>query len=658
MAYLLVMLPGLKVLGHGDVETGGPAGREHDKLTQVVAVTEEPDSVLHQALPRLMMAAPSSNGDTPLHCAARAGNAKMVAHLIKLAAQGDRGRFVRMQNTSGETALHEAVRFGNSSKQSVEMVEALMRADKGLAGVDDEDGTSPMYLASTMGHSEIANKLHDCGDELSYSGPRGQNALHAAVLHNHKGITKSLLKWKPDLAKQRDVHGSTPLHFAAAAPDPALQFRLFVFSASNLERYSLGSLYFLPPRLLTRIFERSKLPVTQLLEADPTTAFQPDRHGSFPVHVAALADTMVALIALLTRYPACAALRNAKGQTFLHVAVEEKRLHAVAFVCHLWGYRPISKSVVNVQDGNGDTALHLAVRKGELDITKRLLGNRHVHISLQNMEGKTPMDLASGRVKPGFYFGLSAPRRILNMLTFADALSGSHRRDQIHDYDRNIDEKTESEKIKESAQIMGIGSVLVATATFTAALTMPGGVWTPGDSADKKLVVASPPPAGTPVLNGSYAFDGFLISNTLAFICSTLATFSLVYCGVAAVEIQKRIELVYFSVALLMCSARSFWAAMAFALYLLLANVAQGTAIASCVMTSLALLDGIWFLLASSGDTGVFISRKLTATLLKLGTGFLINLLYLFWPYLVIGGYLLYDFLINAGKFHSIDHHP
>lgn len=230
------------------------------------------------------------------------------------------------------------------------------------------------------------------------------------------------------------------------------------------------------------------------------------------------------------------------------------------------------------------------------------------------------------------------------MLTFANALTANRRRDQIKEYEHSLNEEEESNKITQFAQIVGIGSVLVATATFAAVFTMPGGILSPDDTQNSSTasapVPASGPLAGTPVFARKYAFDGFLISNTLAFICSTLATFSLVYCGVGAVHIRRRIKLVSFSLALLLCAARSFCAAFAFALYLLLAKVENGTAIAACVMTSLALLDGGWFLMASIHDTTVVLSRRIRATLLKLATGFLVNMVYLFWPYLVIFGLL------------------
>jgi hypothetical protein len=138
---------------------------------------------------RRLLAAPNGDGDTPLHCATRAGNKGMVARLIELAAEGDEehgggGRekvrdLLRMQNARGETALHEAVRFGDR-----DMVQLLVNKDKELARVVAKDGTSPLYLACSLSHHRIAAKLHDADDELSYSGPNRQNALHAAALQD------------------------------------------------------------------------------------------------------------------------------------------------------------------------------------------------------------------------------------------------------------------------------------------------------------------------------------------------------------------------------------------------------------------------------------------------------------------------------------------
>ena len=217
------------------------------------------------------------------------------------------------------------------------------------------------------------------------------------------GIAKLLVEWNKDLVRQRDINGSTPMHFAASAADPAFfQFTNFVFTTSNFESHFLGS-YLLPQRCLTGFYEWWGLPFPLLLNLEPSLAFQPDIHGSYPVHVAASAESMVAVIVLLTRYPGCAGLRDARGRTFLHVAVERKRFHVVKFVCHC---SRSFKPMLNVQDEDGNTALHLAISQGELDIFRCLVRNRNVKINLQNKQGNTPMDLALGKVRSGFYFGL------------------------------------------------------------------------------------------------------------------------------------------------------------------------------------------------------------------------------------------------------------
>jgi hypothetical protein len=199
-----------------------------------------------------------------------------------------------------------------------------------------------------------------------------------------------------------EAHHCTSLH-QHQTPSSFIQFSVYSmnFNISYGQRF-----YFLHSGVLTKTFELLKLPVTQLLATDRTSAFEADNDGSFPAHIAASADCMVSLIFLLTRYPDCARLRNAEGKTFLHVAVEKERLVAVEFVCLLWGQRSQSRSLVNLQDHEGNTALHLAVHKGDLSMSRYLIGNRHVHINLENEKGETPMDLAAGAIESGFYFGL------------------------------------------------------------------------------------------------------------------------------------------------------------------------------------------------------------------------------------------------------------
>lgn len=89
--------------------------------------------------------------------------------------------------------------------------------------------------------------------------------------------------------------------------------------------------------------------------------------------------------------------------------------------------------------------------------------------------------------------------------------------------------ENEAKKITESTQTIGIASVLIATVAFTAAFALPGGY----RADDHKK-------GGTPTLAGHYAFDVFIIANTLAFICAGLSITSLMYAGVTSVDIRTR----------------------------------------------------------------------------------------------------------------------
>ena len=173
---------------------------------------------------------------------------------------------------------------------------------------------------------------------------------------------------------------------------------------------------------------------------------------------------------------------------------------------------------------------------------------------------------------------------ISRTLLLVGAPAGGNRSDLfLEKYYAKIDEKKMSEDVAKTTQAMGIVSVLIATVTFASAFTLPGGYY---QSASDGGV------PGTPILAGSYAFRAFILADALAFICSCLATFSLVFAGVPAMELSLRLSHTQISAMLLHASGGSLIASFALGLYLVLAPTAHATAITVCVISSGAFIFG------------------------------------------------------------------
>ncbi|XBJ21867.1 hypothetical protein VPH35_000339 [Triticum aestivum] len=488
----------------------------------------------------------NKKGDTPLHCAARAGKSQMLSCLVELAQSCNRlHELLRKENVLQETALHDAVRIGNG-----DIVEHLLKADPELANYPKE-GTSPLYLAISLAQYDIAQTLHDKSNgNLSYSGPNGQNALHAATFRGSViTITKHLLNWNNSLTTHGDTDGSTPLHFASA------------FRCSNRFR--------------------------QLLEANPALVYQADNKGLFPIHVdvAASVGAKNTINIILEKFPSSAGLCTAQGRTFLHVAVERRSLDIVSFVCQT----PSLDWILNMRDSDGNTAMHLAVQSAMLRCFCSLFGNMETIIYGDNI--------------------------ILMALALAGARNScSVRWDQIREkYIGQLkpeDEVKEAEKMKDSSQMLGVGSVLLTTMAFGATFAVPGG-----------FIADDRTNRGTPILARRYTFDAFMIANALAFICSGIATIGLMLSGSPLINLRtRRINLgasVFFMSSSVTCLAATF----ALGVYMVLAPVAHATGIVVCVLCPLAVL------------------YRSLEVLLKLAIVSVLLLLWDLWPFILIFGW-------------------
>ncbi|XP_065047879.1 ankyrin repeat-containing protein At2g01680-like [Musa acuminata AAA Group] len=499
------------------------------------AVTVDGNSVLHIAAklghmelaealclkqPSLMKSS-NSKGDTPLHCAAAAGHAAIVDFFVVHRAFLFENPVVFsevygvpwMTNDAGNTALHEATRNGHRA-----VVELLMSVAPDLADVENATGVSALYMAAERGSVEIAKELLK-SPSASDEGPRGQTALHAAVLRSYD-ITEMILAKKPNSVRHQDATKSTPLHFAAANGDITM--------------------------------------VQLLLQSDSKAAYIRDEDGLSTIHVAANAGHLKIIEQVLEYCPDSMGLQNNTGRNFFHVAVEKKNLEVVKYVLR----SPWLTELVNAQDDEGNTPLHLAVISRNKKMVQVLLSCASVNASVMNNSGRTPVDLASSKVRIGI--GLRMYNIMIDLISHGSRFSPQRIDHIICNLERKQDE--EINRYRALANNLAIIAVLIATVTFAAAFTLPGGYKNnPG------------PDAGTANLSGTAAFNAFLISDTLAMASSISVAIILIYSG--SLDHDVRLRSLMTAMKLLWVAAGGMSVAFATGIYVAVAPACEWLAV-------------------------------------------------------------------------------
>ena len=131
----------------------------------------------------------NNNGDTPLHVAASVGSFEVSKLFVNSANQvtsdvENRGlsvtrkQLLRNTNKQNDTALNVALK-----NRHVDVAKFFVEEDTGLLMLDmaNSNFVSPLYLAIERGLFNIANNILEISPLVSCKGPKGMNALHAAV---------------------------------------------------------------------------------------------------------------------------------------------------------------------------------------------------------------------------------------------------------------------------------------------------------------------------------------------------------------------------------------------------------------------------------------------------------------------------------------------
>ncbi|KAK4358776.1 hypothetical protein RND71_021005 [Anisodus tanguticus] len=310
-------------------------------------------------------ASPIDNrGDTLLHFLAIHGNVnalKLLSEERPMSSQ-DLG----IKNKDGNTALHEAARFGRT-----QIVEMMLRLENGLVLERNNKGETPIYVAAMNGEKEVFTLLaeNNFSDEITMTRDDGSNVLHAAVTNECYYFALHLLKIYPELARKHDGEGRTALNLLATKH---LSFR----SGSIYTVGQMGTAPFLPMQALEYFMyfcnawlgviddEKQKhilaLTLARRLIMEEDWSFYANCVEN-PLIEATKLGIYELVVEIIQSYPQTVETVDEDGNNILHIAVERKNRFLFDYILENVSHKDRLLTDTNQQ---GKTILHFAANVG------------------------------------------------------------------------------------------------------------------------------------------------------------------------------------------------------------------------------------------------------------------------------------------------------
>ncbi|KAK9095034.1 hypothetical protein Scep_026503 [Stephania cephalantha] len=134
--------------------------------------------------------------------------------------------------------------------------------------------------------------------------------------------------------------------------------------------------------------------VRALLKIDSSLCSLKDRDGRTPIHLAAVKGRLDVMVELLSTCPELAREVTVQGETIFHLVVKSNQFEAFKVLLEKVGFHYL----LNFKDQDGNTILHLAVCRKQIQTVELLLNSkseRMVEVNAKNLNNLTAMDQSS-----------------------------------------------------------------------------------------------------------------------------------------------------------------------------------------------------------------------------------------------------------------------
>lgn len=336
---------------------------------------------------------------TALHLAACNGHTKVMRMLLEDASTDGRDfsdedlrNYINEKDVNGATALMHCVTSGHAG--SVEFL--LSQGANPL--LRDKHGCTVLHRAAAVGHDDVIiavlkymkdQKNLDDGSQSMASKAvvmrdrTGKTPLHLASIRGSADILETLLRFASSV-NAVDRYGYTALHYACfEGHEGCVEALVMHESFSMMEGSSFSPLH-------CAVYNDNEICADRLLDVfDDEVTLLTDNLGRTPLHIAAMKDH-VDCVQFLLGHSAEINAQDSKGHTPLMTSASEGSLNSVELLLNM-------KSDVTLVDHYGHTALHLACMNKRSDCALVLIDKAAESsiINAQNKEGQTPLHIAA-----------------------------------------------------------------------------------------------------------------------------------------------------------------------------------------------------------------------------------------------------------------------
>ncbi|RID61294.1 hypothetical protein BRARA_E00455 [Brassica rapa] len=277
-----------------------------------------------------------------------------------------------------------------------------------------------------------------------------ENPLHISAFSGQAAFTAEILRHKQDLALEPNQQGFSPLHIASASGKIEVVRALL----------SVGQKH-----VLCRL---------------------KNKDGSIPLHCAVQRGRIEVMKELVSSFPESLKEINASLETPLHVAVKNNQVEATKLLLEEIKKRDMSERIVNMENREGNTILHLATLGKQLQIVEMLIGDdailSGVDVNRQNRNWLTPKDILDVVIETegGSVSEMYKVVQIFQTASANNARTGRqrlkrshHTRNPIRMIKNHINDEINNSTLEQRETLM-IVATLIATLTFTGGLQPPG----------------------------------------------------------------------------------------------------------------------------------------------------------------------------------------